>query len=171
MASNALAGSETDESFSFSPLYCISPRRRSSVEDVSSVSPSCFCPAGAAQSARSPAVPLSTSEQRNTDAEASVNAVACLAFVSRRARPPSHQLLPPPQAAEGTGSALETQAHPDSVLPPRGGAIYDGAPEQIEEVMVFTSHPIDLRLSLLKFLDFCIKIILLLNYEYFILLN
>lgn len=143
MATNALVGSEADESFSFSPLYCISSRRRRSVEDVSSVSPSCFCPAGAAPSARSPAAPASTSEPRDGAGEASVNAVACLAFVSRRARPPSHQLLPllppPLQAAQDAGSALETQAHPDSVLPPRGGSTYDGAPEQIEGVMAEAS--------------------------------
>lgn len=124
VASNALADGETDVSFSFSPLYCISPQRRRSAEDVSSVGPSCFCPAGVAQFSRSPASPPGP-----TDAEASVNDVACLGFVPRRLR------LPPPlEPVVNAESAVETQVHSDSAAPPGGRPINDGAPVQIEEV-------------------------------------
>lgn len=139
-------------SFSFSPLYCISHRRRRSMEDVTTISSSCFCPAGMAGSTWSP-VSYSMSQQRDTDGEASVNTVACLAFVSRRARPPSHQQLL--QTAEDTLSSLETpafnQAHSDSVLPISGGGpISDSVAEQNEEVTVFTSRRNDLHFLQLR---------------------
>lgn len=143
-ASNAQIDYENNQFFSFSPLYCISHRRRRSMEDVTSISSSCFCPA--ARSTWSP-VSYSTSQQCDTDGEASVNTVACLAFVSRRARPPSHQQLL--QTAEDTLSSLETpafnQAHSDSVLPPGGGPILDSVAEQNEEVTVFISRRNDLH--------------------------
>lgn len=40
----AQASTETPPSFSFSPLYCISHRRRRSLEEDASIRSSCFCP-------------------------------------------------------------------------------------------------------------------------------
>lgn len=151
VASNTQIDYENNQLFSFSPLYCISHRRRRSVEDVATISSSCFCPAGTVRSSWSP-VSYSTSQQCDTDGEASVNTVACLAFVSRRARPPSHQQLL--QTAEDTLSSLETpafnQAHSDSVPPPGGGPISDSVAEQNEEVTVFISRKNDLQFLWLR---------------------
>lgn len=150
-ASNTRINYENNQFFSFSPLYCISHRRRRSMEDVTTISSSCFCPAGTTGSTW-PSVSYSTSQQCDTDGEASVNTVACLAFVSRRARPPSHQQLL--ETAEDTLSSLETpafnQAHSDSVLPPGGGPISDSVAEQNEEVTVFISRRNDLHFSQLR---------------------
>lgn len=151
-ASNSLADSENNQSFSFSPLYCISHRRRCSLEDDAAIRSSCFCPAGPTdksavemtragtdESTRSP-VSYPTSQQFDTDGEASVNAVACHSFVSRRTRSPLHQQLL--QTVEDIESSPETTAvHEevsDSALFLRGRSISDSVAERDEEVLVFT---------------------------------
>lgn len=149
-ASNSLA--ENAHSFSFSPLYCISHRRRCSLEDDSTIRSSCFCPAGPTdksaiemtragtdESTRSP-VSYPTSQQFDTNGEASVDSVTRHSFVSRRTRSPLDQQLL--QTAEDAESSPETTAvHEevsDSALFLRGRSISDSVAEQDEEVLVFT---------------------------------
>lgn len=151
-ASNSLADSENAQSFSFSPLYCISHRRRCSLEDDAAIRSSCFCPAGptdksAVEMTRAgtdeptrPPVSYPTSQQFDTDGEASVTAAACHSFVSGRTRSPlDRQLL---QTAEDVESSPETTAvHEevsDSALFLRGRSISDSVAERDGEVLVFT---------------------------------
>ncbi|XP_053195679.1 E3 ubiquitin-protein ligase RNF180 [Scomber japonicus] len=147
-ASSSLTDSESSQSFSFSPLYCISHRRRRSLEDDSAIRSSCFCPAG--RSYRSAAVmkragtdeftraPVShpTSQPLDTDG-ASSNAVACRSSVSGgRLTPLDQQLLQTVEDDEP--SAEPTPVHEevsDSALFLRGRAISDSASEQEEEVV------------------------------------
>lgn len=151
-ASHSLAGSENAQSFSFSPLYCISDRRRCSLEDDAAIRLSCFCPAGPTdtsavemtragtdESTRSP-VPYPTSQLFDTDGEASVSTDVCYSFVSGRTRSPlHHQLL---QTVEDVESSPETtvvhEEASDSALFLRGRSISDSVAEQDEEVLVFT---------------------------------
>ncbi|XP_044030075.1 E3 ubiquitin-protein ligase RNF180 isoform X2 [Siniperca chuatsi] len=163
-ASNSPADSENTPSFSFSPLYCISHRRRRSVEDDGAIRSSCFCPAGPMdksavemtwagtdESTRSP-VSYPTSQQFDTDGEANVNAVACRSSVSgRRTRSPLDlQLL---RSAEDVESSPETTAVHDEVsesaLLLRGRSISDSVAEQDEEVLpqAFMASPSSNRLS------------------------
>ncbi|KAM9338383.1 E3 ubiquitin-protein ligase RNF180 [Symphorus nematophorus] len=162
-ASNSLPASENTPSFSFSPLYCISHRRRCSLEDDASIRSSCFCPAGlmdksavemtrvgTEEPTRSP-VSYPTSQQFDTNGEASVNAVACNSFVSRRTRSPLHQQLL--QTTEDVESSPETTAVDEdiseSALFLRGRSISDSVAEQDEEVLpqAFTASPASNRLS------------------------
>ncbi|XP_029300874.1 E3 ubiquitin-protein ligase RNF180 [Cottoperca gobio] len=144
-ASNSLTDSETPQSYSFSPLYCISHKRRCSLEDDAAIRSSCFCPAGLSvksavestrtgEYTRSP-VSYPTSQQFDTEGEASVNAVACRSFVSGRTRSPlSRQLL---QTVEDAESSPESSAvHEEvsvSALFLRGRSISDSVAEQFEE--------------------------------------
>ncbi|XP_070845677.1 E3 ubiquitin-protein ligase RNF180 isoform X1 [Chaetodon trifascialis] len=147
-ASNSLVDSDNAQSFSFSPLYCISDRRRCSLEDNAAIRSSCFCTAGlpdspavemtraeTEESARSP-VAYPTSRLFDTDGEASVNTVVCRSFVSGRTRSPLHQQLQ--QTVEDVESSPETTAvHEevsDSALFLRGRSISDSVTEQDEEV-------------------------------------
>lgn len=153
-ASNSLAGSGNAQSFSFSPLYCISDRRRCSLEDDVAIRSSCFCPAGptdtsavemtragADESTRSP-VAHPTSQLFDTDGEASVSAAFCHSLVSGRTRSPLHQQLL--QTVEDVESSPETTAVneevSDSALFLRGRSISDSVAEQDEEVLVFTAN-------------------------------
>ncbi|KAA8584653.1 hypothetical protein FQN60_008438 [Etheostoma spectabile] len=119
-ASNPPTDRENPQSFSFSPLYCISHRRRCSLEDDSAFG-ACFCPVspavkcavestgtGTHGSKRSP-VPHLTSQRFDTDGEASVGAVAGRRIVSGRTRRSrlGGQLL---QASEEVESSPETTA-------------------------------------------------------------
>ncbi|KAF3702314.1 E3 ubiquitin-protein ligase RNF180 [Channa argus] len=88
---------DSENMFSFSPLYCISHRRRCSLEDNNAFRSSCFCPAGvmdesvfdlsragADQSTKSPSS-FPTSQRVETDAGASSRAVNCpMSFLGRR---------------------------------------------------------------------------------------
>lgn len=136
------SGNTHTQSFSFSPLYCISHRRRCSLEEDASIRSSCFCPAGPAveRSGTHDSTPVSypTSQQFDTDGEASVTTVACRSFVPGGTR--SHldrQLL---QAVEDVESSPETSsAHEEasvSALFLRGRSISDSVAEQDEEVLV-----------------------------------
>ncbi|XP_071321974.1 E3 ubiquitin-protein ligase RNF180 isoform X2 [Trachinotus anak] len=148
-ASNSLPDSENTQSFSFSPLYCISHRRRCSLEDDSTFRPSCFCPsgimdksgihlrrAGADESTRSPVL-YPTSQQLDTGGEASVDAVAFRSLVpGGRQLPLDQQLV---QTVEDIESSVETPAvHEvvsDSALFLRGRTVSDSVAEQGAEMM------------------------------------
>nr|XP_033502626.1 E3 ubiquitin-protein ligase RNF180 [Epinephelus lanceolatus] len=162
-ASNSLTDSENTQSFSFSPLYCISHRRRCSLEDDATIRSSCFCPAGPTvssalestrtgtyESTRSPVL-YPTSQQFDTDGEASFSAVACRSFVSGRTQSPLHQQLL--QTVEDAESSPETTAvHEDvsvSALFLRGRSISDSVAEPDEEVLPQASmaSPASNRLS------------------------
>ncbi|XP_034403037.1 E3 ubiquitin-protein ligase RNF180 [Cyclopterus lumpus] len=148
-ASNSLSDSENTQSFSFSPLHCISHRRRCSLEEDSAIGSSSFCPAGltvksavegadtgARESPKSP-VSYPTSQQFDTDGEAPVDAVACRSFISGSTWSPlDRQLL---QTVEDVESSPETAAvHeevPVSALFPRGRSISHSVAEQDEEVV------------------------------------
>ncbi|XP_037609323.1 E3 ubiquitin-protein ligase RNF180 [Sebastes umbrosus] len=162
-ASSSLTDSENTQSFSFSPLYCISHRRRCSLEDDVAIRSSCFCPAGPTvrsavestmtgthESTRSP-VSYPTSQPFEIDGEASVGAVACRSFVSGRTRSPlDRQLL---HTVEDVESSPETSAvHeevPVSALFLRGRSISDSVAEQDDEVVpqAFMASPASNRLS------------------------
>nr|XP_046230777.1 E3 ubiquitin-protein ligase RNF180 isoform X2 [Scatophagus argus]XP_046230778.1 E3 ubiquitin-protein ligase RNF180 isoform X2 [Scatophagus argus] len=148
-ASDSLADSENTHSFSFSPLYCISHRRRCSLEDDANVRSSCFCSAGpnyksavemrragADESTRSLML-CPTSQQFDTVGDASVNAVACHSFVSERSRSPLHQQFL--QTVEDTESSQESTAvHEgvcDSAPSLRARSISDSVAEQDEELL------------------------------------
>ncbi|XP_070781364.1 E3 ubiquitin-protein ligase RNF180 [Enoplosus armatus] len=157
-ASNSPAHGENTQSFSFSPLYCISHRRRRSLEDDAAIRSSCFCPAGPTdksavegtragtdESTWSP-VSYPTSQQFDTD-----GAVACRSSVSGRTRsPPDRQV---PQTAEAVESFPEaTAVHEevsDSALFLSGRSISDSVAEQDQEVVprAFVASPASTRLS------------------------
>ncbi|XP_068430995.1 E3 ubiquitin-protein ligase RNF180 isoform X2 [Clinocottus analis] len=145
-ASNSLTDSANTPSFSFSPLYCISHRRRHSLEDDSAIGSSCFCPAGlAVESAVEGAVtgacesPASYPKSRRFDAdgEAPVNAVACRSFISRRTWSRLDQQ--PLQTVEDVESSPENTADheevPVSALFHRGRSIGYSRHELDEEVV------------------------------------
>ncbi|XP_023281355.1 E3 ubiquitin-protein ligase RNF180-like [Seriola lalandi dorsalis] len=147
--SNSLTDSERTQSFPFSPLYCISHRRRCSLEEDATFRPSCFCPssltnksalnlrrAGTDESTRSP-VSYPTSQQLDTEGEASVNAVASHSFVpGGRQLPLDQHLL---QTVEDVESSVEnTAVHEevsDSTLFLRGRTVSDSVAEQQEEMV------------------------------------
>ncbi|XP_042364621.1 E3 ubiquitin-protein ligase RNF180 isoform X2 [Plectropomus leopardus] len=157
-ASNSLTDGE-NTSFSFSPLYCISHRRRCSLEDDATIRSSCFCPSGPSvsssverkhESSRTP-VSYPTSQQTDSDGEASVNAAARHSFVSGRTRSPlDRQLL---QTVEDVESSPETTAvnedASDSALFLRGRSISDSVAEPDGEALPQASmaSPASNRLS------------------------
>ncbi|XP_032395304.1 E3 ubiquitin-protein ligase RNF180 isoform X1 [Etheostoma spectabile] len=163
-ASNPPTDRENPQSFSFSPLYCISHRRRCSLEDDSAFG-ACFCPVspavkcavestgtGTHGSKRSP-VPHLTSQRFDTDGEASVGAVAGRRIVSGRTRRSrlGGQLL---QASEEVESSPETTAVHQEVsassrLFHRGRSVSDSAAEQDQEVWpeALVASPASNRLS------------------------
>ncbi|XP_041666003.1 E3 ubiquitin-protein ligase RNF180 [Cheilinus undulatus] len=146
-ASNGLSGSDSTQLFSFSPLNCISHRRRCSLDEDVAIRSSCFCTAGpvlkSAVELTSSGVEESTwspvsypiSQQFDTDGEASVSSVACHWFVSERT-PLEEQLL---QSVEDTESSPDTtDIHEEvsgSALFLRGRSISDSVAEQEQEVM------------------------------------
>lgn len=151
-ASSSLADSENTQSFSFSPLYCISQRRRCSLEDDAAIGSSCFCPAdmsraGTDKSLRSP-VSYRACQWFDTDGEGSVDAVACHSFDFGRTRSPLEQRAL--QTVEDTESSPETMAvHEevsDSALFLRGRSISDSVAEQDEAVLPQAS-PSSVRLN------------------------
>ncbi|XP_008303563.1 E3 ubiquitin-protein ligase RNF180 [Stegastes partitus] len=133
-ASNPPPDPDSTQSFSFSPLYCISHRRRCSMEEDGgggSFRSSCFCPAGRAdmtdlvrsrtdESARS----LPTSLQFDSDGEAPLNVVP--RRPSAPARSPQHQ------HTEEEATAVQEEVS-DSALFLRGRSISDSVAEQQEE--------------------------------------
>ncbi|XP_031133429.1 E3 ubiquitin-protein ligase RNF180 isoform X1 [Sander lucioperca] len=160
-ASNSPTDSENPPSFSFSPLYCISHRRRCSLEDDSAVG-ACFCPVSPAvksvvESTRTgthgstrPAVPHLTSQRFDTDGDASV---AGRRFVSGRTRR-SRLGGQPLRTAEEVESSPETTAVHQEVsasarLFHRGRSVSDSAAEQDPEVSpeALTASPASNRLS------------------------
>lgn len=162
-ASSSMAHSENAPSFSFSPLYCISQRRRCSLDEDAAISTSCFCPTGATvksavemtragtdESARS-SVSYPMSQQFDTDAGNSVDTVPCHSFVSGRTQSPLQQQ--PTQTVEDVESSPESSAvHEevsDSALFLRGRSISDSVAEQDEEVQpeTFMAVPASNRLS------------------------
>ncbi|XP_051794590.1 E3 ubiquitin-protein ligase RNF180 isoform X2 [Acanthochromis polyacanthus] len=132
---------ENTPSFSFSPLYCISHRRRYSVEDDGGVGfrSSCFCPAGrpdvsAADLMRSRTdestrsfLAHPTSQQFDSDGEASLNVVPRRSPASGAPRSPLHQ-----QTEEEAATFVQEEI-PDSALFLRGRSISDSVAEQEEE--------------------------------------
>ncbi|CAJ1071139.1 E3 ubiquitin-protein ligase RNF180 isoform X1 [Xyrichtys novacula] len=143
-------GSDNNQSFSFSPLNCISHRRRCSLEEDVAVRSSCFCPAGplhksalemmsaeTVESTRSPAL-YPVSQQFDSDGEAPVNTVTCHSFVSGRIWSPDspldQQLL---QTAEDAESSPETtgirEEVSDSALFLRGRSISGSVAGQDQE--------------------------------------
>ncbi|KAM7369338.1 hypothetical protein PAMP_013613 [Pampus punctatissimus] len=160
-ASTSLTDSD-NQSFPFSPLYCISHRRRHSLEDDSAIRSSCFCPpgpsykpaaemtrAGTDEFTRTP-VSYSTGQQFDTDS-ASFSAVACRSSVTRERRATLDQH--PLQTVEDDESSIETAASheevSDSALLLRGRTISDRGAEQEEEVVPHASiaSPASNRLS------------------------
>ncbi|XP_054468508.1 E3 ubiquitin-protein ligase RNF180-like [Anoplopoma fimbria] len=145
-ASNSLTDSENTHSFSFSPLYCLSHRRRCSLEDDAAIRSSCFCPAvkpavqsaitGTHECTESP-ISYPTSQQFDTNGEASVNAVPCRSFISGRTQSPLDRQ--PLQTVEDVESSPETAAvHEelsDSAPLLRARSISDTVAEQDEEVV------------------------------------
>ncbi|XP_072228375.1 E3 ubiquitin-protein ligase RNF180 [Leuresthes tenuis] len=85
-ASHQLSQAENTQPFSFSPLYCISHRRRGSLEDGGDLG-SCFCPVDLMRSGSSGSYPTR---------EASVN--PCRSAASGGPRSPPHQQPPPAEA-------------------------------------------------------------------------
>lgn len=158
-ASSSLAESENSQSFSFNPLYCIPHRRRCSLEDVATIRPSCFCPAGltdrpaagmtrtGSDEAARFSVSYPTGQQFVADGEASVNPVACHSFVSRRTRSHLHEELLQ-DIEHGEPSPETTVVHEevaDSALSLRRGSISDSVAEQDGEVLVLIVNLNDQR--------------------------
>ncbi|XP_074546984.1 E3 ubiquitin-protein ligase RNF180 isoform X2 [Halichoeres trimaculatus] len=147
VASDPPSGSEQNQSFSFSPLNCISHRRRCSVEEDVAIRSSCFCPAGPLlksalemtsaetdESIRSPVAPP-MSPQFDSDGETLVNTVTCHSIVSGRTWSPlAQQLL---QTVEDVESSPETTAVHEEVsdlaLFLRGRSISDSVAEQDQD--------------------------------------
>lgn len=149
-ASTSQSANENTQPFSFSPLNCISHRRRCSLEEDVTIRSSCFCTAGPLlksavqrmnggldESSWSPAS-HPTSQQFDTQGEAAVSAVSCRWFVSERIRSPLDlQLL---QSVEDVGFSPETRdIHKDelsdSALFLRGRSISDSVAERDQDVM------------------------------------
>ncbi|KAM6901216.1 E3 ubiquitin-protein ligase RNF180 isoform 2-T2 [Lycodopsis pacificus] len=148
-ASNSLTEGESTQSFSFSPLYCISHRRRCSLEDDSAIRSSCFCPAGLTvksavesamtgthESTESP-VSYPTSQQFDTDDDVPVNAVACRSFISRRPWSPlDRPLLQTVEDVDSSPEAAAAQQElPVSALFHRGRSVSDSVAEQDQDVV------------------------------------
>lgn len=138
-ASNPPPDAENTPSFSFSPLYCISHRRRCSVEDDGGgggFRSSCFCPAGrpdvsAADLMRSRTdestrslLSHPTSQQSDSDGGASFHVVP--------RRPPGAPRSPLHQQTEEEATSVQEEV-PDSALFLRGRSISDSVAEQEEE--------------------------------------
>ncbi|KAM8827450.1 E3 ubiquitin-protein ligase RNF180 isoform 2-T2 [Spinachia spinachia] len=149
---------DTPMSFSFSPPYCISHRRRCSVEKDSSVRPSCFCPACLAVksavaregrrahvSTESPVL-RPTCRQADRGGAAPVDGVHCHSFVSGRTRSPlDRQLL---QTVEDVESSPETAGvHAEVSI--SGGSISDSRGEPDEDLLPrgFMASPASSRLG------------------------
>lgn len=148
--SGPVSDSDSTQSFPFSPLYCISHRRRCSLEDDAAFRPSCFCPSGLMdksalnlrsegrdESTRSSAS-RPTSQQPDTEGQASVEAVAYRSFAPVGRRPPPDQQLV--QTAESMESSAEAavvhEEVPDSALFLRGRTVSDSVAEQEEQMVV-----------------------------------
>ncbi|XP_026154158.1 E3 ubiquitin-protein ligase RNF180 isoform X2 [Mastacembelus armatus] len=158
-ASSSLTHSENTQSFPFSPLHCISQRRRCSLLNNAAFRSSCFCPArlmdksvvdvsraGPCSSIQSP-VSFPISWQFETDSEASFNAVTSRPSVSRgRQSPLEAELL---QTVEGVEPSVETTAifegTSDSAPFLRRRTGSDSAAEQEEEVP--QDSPASIKLS------------------------
>ncbi|XP_073334669.1 E3 ubiquitin-protein ligase RNF180 [Pagrus major] len=154
MSDSSPAEASNAQSFSFSPLYCISHRRRCSSEDDATIRSSCFCPAGpvdrsAVGMTRAGTEPMS--QQFDTDGEASDAPVARHSFVSGNTGSPLHQqLLHTVEDVESSpeSTAVHEEAS-ESALFLRGRSISDSVAEQDEEVppQAFMASPASNRLS------------------------
>ncbi|KAM4527737.1 E3 ubiquitin-protein ligase RNF180 isoform 1-T4 [Odontesthes bonariensis] len=130
-ASHQLSHAGSTQPFSFSPLYCISHRRRGSLEDGGDFR-SCFCPVGPPgmsavdlmRSGSSGSYPTSPTR------EASVNAVRCRPAASGGARPPLHQQPLPAEAdVEALATASVHQELSESLPSHRGRSTSNRAAE------------------------------------------
>lgn len=108
---------DSENKFSFSPLYCITHRRRCSMEDDATFMSSCFCPAGLEESASNlsrlgvdeatmPLISFPTSQQFDTGATATFSTVAHRPSISEGRRS-DRALL---QNVEHVESSVETTA-------------------------------------------------------------
>ncbi|XP_041826334.1 E3 ubiquitin-protein ligase RNF180 [Melanotaenia boesemani] len=136
---------ENTQPFSFSPFYCISHRRRCSLEAEGDFR-SCFCPVGP--------VDMSTVDLMRTgssvsypDDEALINVAPRRSAISGGVRSQMHQQLQPAEEDEDSNAVLEEVS--DSVLSFRRRSVSDGAAELEEEVLLQASvvFPASIRLS------------------------
>ncbi|KAL3041340.1 hypothetical protein OYC64_019526 [Pagothenia borchgrevinki] len=151
----AQASTETPPSFSFSPLYCISHRRRRSLEEDASIRSSCFCPTvkSAVERTRTREyTPVSYPTSQRFDSEGEASVVACRPLVSGRTRSPLQRV----EDAESSPATSPVQQDvPESALLLRGRAVSDSVAEveedEDEEEMVvpeaFMAPPASNRLS------------------------
>ncbi|XP_019965275.2 E3 ubiquitin-protein ligase RNF180 [Paralichthys olivaceus] len=131
-----------NQSFSFSPLYCIAHRRRCSLEDGATLRSSCFCPASLVDRSAAGLMCAGTDDQSTwshvsyptrpeLDGETSGDAVALRSFGGRRL------LLDPPllqtvDAVESSvASTTEDASH--STLFLRGRTVSDSVAERDQE--------------------------------------
>ncbi|CAN9504793.1 unnamed protein product [Ophioblennius macclurei] len=157
-ASGLLTACDYSPSFTFSPLYCISQKRRRSLEDEDDFSSSCFCPAAPPdvsaagwtrlvtdEPSRSPAS-LLRRQQLRADGGAS-NDVRC-SIVSGGARS-SLELQPAEEEEEEeVESAEEAAEEPsDTAMFLRGRSISDSVAEQPEVLSAPVGSPASSRLS------------------------
>lgn len=145
-ASNTVTNSEN--TFPFSPLNCISHRRKRSVEDDTAFRSSCFCPAGlmdvssfklsraGVDEATPSPVSFPTSQQFDTDAKASFSAVARHPSVSGGRRSDQALLQNVKDVESSTETAAVHEDVSDSDLLLRGRTVSVSAAEQEEEVVV-----------------------------------
>ncbi|KAK2818861.1 hypothetical protein Q5P01_024422 [Channa striata] len=150
---------DSENMFSFSPLYCISHRRRCSLEDNAAFRSSCFCPAGVmdesvfdlsragADESTRPSGTFTTSEHFGTAAGASFRAVACpISFLGRRR--PGEELL---QNVVDVDPSVKTRAVHEDILDSdlfcRERNVPDSAAEPEEEVVQSQASPGLNRLS------------------------
>lgn len=124
--------SETSPSFSFSPLHCLSDRRRSSLEDDGAATrSSCFCPSGggAAGARRAEAAtPDPVAQQVDSPAEAS----------TRQPSAPGGTQSPLRRQLLRAAAEEEAQEAGDEAALLRGRAGSDSEAEQNQEVLVLT---------------------------------
>ncbi|XP_028273743.1 E3 ubiquitin-protein ligase RNF180 isoform X2 [Parambassis ranga] len=157
-ASNSLPDTENTPSFSFSPLYCISNRRRCSLEDDADFRSSCFCPTGPSnvsavdsvrsgtnESAGSPVL-HPVREQLNIDGDASFNVVPSVSGDTWL--PLNQHLLRTEEVVE---SFFETTAvHEevsDSALFLRGRSVSDSVANEEAELQASVGSPALNRLT------------------------
>ncbi|KAK5851679.1 hypothetical protein PBY51_023216 [Eleginops maclovinus] len=126
----AQASSDNPPSFSFSPLYCISHRRRRSLEEDASIRSSCFCPTvrSAVQRPRTGEyTPVSYPTSQRFDSEGEASFIACRPFVSARTRSPLLQRVQDAESFPETSSVHQNVPVPALFL--RGSSVSDSVAE------------------------------------------
>uniref|UniRef100_A0A3Q3QHT2 Uncharacterized protein n=1 Tax=Monopterus albus TaxID=43700 RepID=A0A3Q3QHT2_MONAL len=145
----AQSKSKNTQSFPFSPLYCISHRRRCSLEDDGPFRSSCFCLAGLMDKSvvdlsrtrgdeptQSP-VSFPTSQHFETEADASPTAAPCLRVSESGRTALDQQLLQTVEDAQFSAeSTAADEERFDSAPFLRRRHVSDSAAEQEEEVVV-----------------------------------